>query len=138
MTRSCTVKGDIIGVARAAGQVCTLLGLLTVLAAAGPGPLAADSGDTSGDETRPAGFKGDGYADLAVGVPGEGVDGRDDAGAVNVLYGSVGGLSSAGDQLWHQNQPGVAGSAQADDLFGATLVILERARVRVYLPLVMR
>lgn len=33
-------------------------------------------------------FNGDGYADLAVGVPLEDVDGHDDAGAVNVVYGA--------------------------------------------------
>jgi len=30
---------------------------------------------------------GDGFADLAIGVPGEDVEGKIDAGAVNVLYG---------------------------------------------------
>ena len=37
-------------------------------------------------------FDGDGYDDLAVGVPYEDIDSVLDAGAVNVLYGSAGGL----------------------------------------------
>lgn len=68
-----------------------------------------------------ADFNADGYADLAVGVPSESVDGQDEAGAVNVLYGTERGLSPAGNQLWHQNSPGVLGVAGQYDAFGSTL-----------------
>ena len=44
-----------------------------------------------------------------MGVPYEEIGGKTETGAVNVLYGSGGGLSSAGNQMWHQDQPGVAG-----------------------------
>ena len=58
----------------------------------------------------PSDFDGDGYADLAVGVPGEdvGAAGRH-AGAVNVLYGSPTGLTAVGDQLWSQATTGIKG-----------------------------
>jgi hypothetical protein len=36
-----------------------------------------------------ADFNNDGFADLAIGVPGEDVDGISDAGAVNVIYGNI-------------------------------------------------
>ncbi len=57
----------------------------------------------------PFDFDGDGYADLAVGAPGENVGGKRDAGAVHVLYGSASG-PTARDQVWHQNRKGIKGS----------------------------
>ena len=51
----------------------------------------------------PSDFNGDGRADLAIGVIG---DGHRFAGAVNVLYGSATGLTAAGDQLWTLDSPG--------------------------------
>jgi hypothetical protein len=58
------------------------------------------------------------HADLAVGVINEDVGAIEDAGAVNVLYGSADGLTTSGDQFWHQNKPGMAGDgAEADDWF---------------------
>lgn len=74
-------------------------------------------------------FNGDGYADLAVGVPSEDVGRKQNAGAVNVLYGSRLGLTAAGDQHWTQDTPGVRGTAEGGpghdehpyDSFGAAL-----------------
>jgi hypothetical protein len=90
--------------------------LLTVLLPA-TAALAADAagGGGAGD------FNGDGVADLAVGVPGEDVDGIPDAGAVNVLYGSATGITAAGDQLFTQATPGVPGAAEAGDRFGSAV-----------------
>jgi hypothetical protein len=67
-------------------------------------------------------FDGDGFDDLAVGVPEEDIGTIRDAGAVNVLYGSPGGLTATGDQFFHQNTPGVQDTAERDDLFGDSLV----------------
>ncbi len=69
----------------------------------------------------PSDFNGDGYADLAIGVPGEDIGSKDYAGAVNVLYGSKTGLTASGDQHWSQASPGVKGKAQKDDYFGSAL-----------------
>jgi FG-GAP-like repeat/FG-GAP repeat len=67
-------------------------------------------------------FDGDGRADLAVGVPGEDFGGSGkDTGAVNVLYGTPGGLSSAGNQLWHQGTAGVLGTGVGGEQFGRSL-----------------
>ena len=66
-------------------------------------------------------FNDDGYDDLAVGVPYEDVGAIANAGAVNVIYGSPNGLTPAGDQLWHQDSPGILGRAEANDRFGAAL-----------------
>ena len=71
--------------------------------------------------TGGADFNGDGFADLAVGVPDEDVGAVANAGAVNVLYGSASGLTGASSQLWHQNSALVSDSPEADDHFGAAV-----------------
>jgi hypothetical protein len=71
-----------------------------------------------------ADFNNDGFADLAIGVRGEGVGGAADAGAVNVIYGSSDGLSATAvrpDQFWTQNSANVADTAEVGDNFGQTL-----------------
>jgi hypothetical protein len=82
---------------------------------------AAEGGDWFGSALTAGDFNGDGYADLAVGVPSEGLVGADYAGAVNVLYGSGSGLSATGNQIWHQDSPGIAGAAEDSDCFGGAL-----------------
>lgn len=67
-------------------------------------------------------FNGDGYDDIAVGSPGENHSGVGQAGAVNVIYGSVTGLVSAGDQYWAEYSSGILGSPEQDDRFGARLI----------------
>jgi hypothetical protein len=66
-------------------------------------------------------FNGDGHQDLAIGVQFEDIGSTSNAGAVNVLPGSAGGLSSTGDRLLHQDAKRFAGSSERDDLFGAAL-----------------
>src|SRR5439155_13955052 len=66
-----------------------------------------------------AGDTGNGtQADLAVGVPGKDVGSKDKAGAVNVIYGGSGGLSSTGNQQWNQDSPNIQGVADPGDNFG--------------------
>ena len=68
----------------------------------------------------PFDFDGDGYADLAVGVSSEDLRGKGNVGAVQVLYGSVSGVT-ARDQLWHQGRRGVKGALERGDRFGEAL-----------------
>src|SRR5688500_14283099 len=72
-------------------------------------------GGASGD------FNNDGFADLAIGVPGENAA----AGAVSVIYGDATGLSTSrvGDQLWTQDSAGVQGDAEAGDNFGYAVAV---------------
>ncbi|MEX2395331.1 MAG: FG-GAP repeat protein, partial [Actinomycetota bacterium] len=70
---------------------------------------------TSGD------FDGDGPEDLAVGVPFEDIGAINHAGAVNVIYGGDGGLSTTGNQLFHQDSTGIDGAAETGDRFGDRL-----------------
>jgi FG-GAP repeat len=68
-----------------------------------------------------ADFDNDGFADLAVGVPREGVGTAELAGAVNILEGSANGLTGAGSQLLVQGGGGIPDAAEPFDFFGNTL-----------------
>ena len=86
-------------------------------------PLAAVAGDARSSGTAASGaglradFNGDGPADLAVGAPGE----EGFVGVVQVLYGSANRLTATGSQLWAQNSPGIADTAEAGEFFGGAL-----------------
>ncbi|MCH2107533.1 MAG: FG-GAP-like repeat-containing protein [Planctomycetes bacterium] len=66
-------------------------------------------------------FNGDGYCDLAVGSPYERINGSRHAGGVVVLYGSMWGLKTNNARKLSQDSYGVAGVAESNDIFGATL-----------------
>ncbi|TAH39538.1 MAG: hypothetical protein EYC70_01765 [Planctomycetota bacterium] len=66
-------------------------------------------------------FNGDGYHDLAIGIPGEDVGTIANAGAVQVIYGAFGGLRSSGNQFLHQSTFGIFDVAEAGDNFGQAL-----------------
>lgn len=93
-------------------HILIILGFLVICAPVAAGPLRSD-------------FNGDGFDDLAIGVPEENVGHqglfKPSAGAVNVLYGSGSGLTAEGNQFWHQNRRGVKGRAQVQDGFGGML-----------------
>jgi hypothetical protein len=66
-------------------------------------------------------FNGDGYADLAVGVPDEDDAKTTDAGAVNIIYGSESGLTEIGNMFFTQRTKGVPGNRQKGAKFGRAL-----------------
>ena len=66
-------------------------------------------------------FNGDGFADLAVGAPGEDIGAEGDAGVVHVLYGSATGLNAVGSDYFSQDTGGISGTAEAGDAFGGSL-----------------
>lgn len=55
----------------------------------------ADAGDHFGFSVAVADFDGDGYDDLAAGVPGEDVEGEAEAGSVQILWGSADGIAGS-------------------------------------------
>lgn len=81
-------------------------------------PGAAEAGDAWGADLSVADVDGDGYADMAVGAPGEDVGTVADAGAVWLLRGSRTGLTATGAQSFDQNSPHIPGAAEADDAWG--------------------
>lgn len=64
-------------------------------------------------------FNGDGYGDLAIGVPGEALSGHSTAGAITVMYGTADGLSTDNIQLWTQAMLG--NESEAFDRFGSAV-----------------
>jgi hypothetical protein len=101
--------------------------MLVAVSTIGWSPATAlASGASGAAPTSPrvqADFDGDGADDIAVGVPGESVGSINSAGAVNVLFGSGGGLSGAGSQLFHQDVAGIGSAAEEFDSFGAALAV---------------
>jgi hypothetical protein len=77
---------------------------------------------TIGSSSSPASaadFDQDGYADLAIGVVGEEVNGQPAAGAVNVLYGTSVGITPANDQLWTEKS--LSYTSWSSEYFGQAL-----------------
>ena len=66
-------------------------------------------------------FNRDGFADLAIGAFGEALGFLSAAGVVHILYGSAKGLTAKGNQVFHQDRPGVQETAEGSDFFGFAL-----------------
>jgi FG-GAP repeat len=124
------VAGENLGAIGNAGAVHVLYGTAGGLTGTGsqlftqdsPGvPGVAEAGDGFGDGLAAGDFDGDGVTDLAVGASLEDVGAVVDAGAVHVLYGTAGGLTGAGGDLFTQDSPGVSSSAETEDGFGEVL-----------------
>ncbi|MEO3978620.1 FG-GAP and VCBS repeat-containing protein [Streptomyces sp. CAU 1734] len=63
-------------------------------------------------------FNGDGFRDVVVAAPRATVNGKVNAGYVAVLHGSATQPLTAAKRVYHQDSPGVPGTAGADDGFG--------------------
>ena len=92
----------------------------------------SERGDGFGSSLEAGNF---GYSsredDLAIGVPGEDVGARVDAGAVQILYGQPGkGLDATGlpDHFLHQDGAGVENAAEAGDMLGWSLAAADFGR----------
>ncbi|MBQ1124208.1 FG-GAP repeat protein [Streptomyces sp. B15] len=81
-------------------------------------PGTGENGDGFGADVSVRDVTGDGYADIAVGVPTEVVRGSE-AGAIVLLKGSASGVSTSGAQTFHQETSRVPGIGEAGDRFGA-------------------
>lgn len=97
-------------------------------------PGALERSDGFGWATATGDFDGDGFDDLAIGVPLEGYEfekrtangccitvSSPGAGAVNVLYGSRTGLTKARARVFHQGTPGIKGEPEEGNFMGAAL-----------------
>ncbi|MDT0326976.1 FG-GAP-like repeat-containing protein [Nocardiopsis lambiniae] len=68
----------------------------------------------------PYDFNGDGYPDLAVGLPGDTLNGHANAGSVAIASGSITGDFGSG-YLIHQDSADVAGAPEKNDSFGQSM-----------------
>ena len=82
----------------------------------------ATAGDHFGAALAAGDFNNDHFTDLAVGVPNKSISGKANAGAVNVIYGALGGLKAANNKLWDQSLLN-AGTIGTGDLFGSALAV---------------
>jgi FG-GAP repeat protein len=107
------------------GEAAVFYGSETGLATAGSqlwtqatvGVGIAGAGDWFGSSLAIGDFDADHLEDLAIGARFARVNGVV-AGAVNVLYGTIAGVSSTGSQHWDQDDAGVPGAAEVGDTFG--------------------
>lgn len=101
----------------AAGALCAATALGVTGLTAGNALAAAPAAPSAPSKIR-ADYNGDGYVDLAVGVPSATVGGHAKAGYVNVVWGGASGLGKHGSATVSQATTGVPGTAEAGDKFG--------------------
>jgi hypothetical protein len=82
-----------------------------------------EEGDYFGHSLVSGNFDGDGFDDLAIGIPGEDVDGFNRGGAIEVRYGDSNRADALETfrQFFHENTPGVPDVVAAGDEFGHAL-----------------
>ncbi|MFJ4961333.1 FG-GAP and VCBS repeat-containing protein [Streptomyces sp. NPDC088729] len=82
---------------------------------------ASEPGDEFGLSLSAGDADGDGYADLAVGVPGESVGAKEYVGGAYLFRGGPGGLKGSRSALLGKTVPGVVGGTAEGDRFGYSL-----------------
>ena len=81
-----------------------------------------EAGDEFGAALSNGDYNGDGFEDLAIGVPFEDIDNDQDCGAVHIVYSSLSGpITESGVQLWSQGASGVDGTRKDSERFGSAV-----------------
>lgn len=81
----------------------------------------AETGDNFGTALAAGQFDNDPYVDLAIGVPGQTINGSVAAGAVQILYGTDEGIDTPRNTIWHQDRVEIDQVAEPNDRFGQSL-----------------
>jgi len=87
-------------------------------------PGTSEKNDQFGTSLTVGDFNGNGYADVAIGMPSEAIGSDAIAGSVTVMYGSSSGITTSGSTSWSQDSSGIAGAAEAHDDFGNCVLAL--------------
>lgn len=125
--------GKTSGSARRAGAITVLRGASTGLTGSKSQhfdqntngvPGASETNDQFGTSLTVGDFNGNGYADVAIGVPSEAIGSAALAGSVTVMYGTSSGLTAGKSTGWTQNTSGIGGVAEAHDVFGMSVLAL--------------
>ncbi|MEU8644692.1 integrin-like protein [Streptomyces sp. NPDC048674] len=98
---------------------------VTVAVSATAGPILAPPASAAVPKAFASDFDGDGFADLAVGVPDGAVDGKAKAGYVDIVWGGAKGLGTRGDTRITQARPGIPGTPEKGDRFGAAVSVAD-------------
>ncbi|MFF5954564.1 FG-GAP and VCBS repeat-containing protein [Streptomyces luteogriseus] len=100
-----------VRLAVAAALAACLTGTLVAV----PADQAVAAGSKLADD-----FNGDGYRDLAIGMPGKTISGKEGGGAVLLTFGSAQGLTGKHVYIT-QNSTGIPGTAGYQDFFGSSV-----------------
>lgn len=125
------VPGEAIGSRKAAGNAIVLYGnrgsqigaASNWMAQGGLLSGSAETGDKVGAAVAVGDLNEDGFADVAIGAPGEAIGSRKLAGAVNVAFGSRNGVAG---KAWLQQGSALGGGAESGDQVGAYLAVGDR------------
>jgi hypothetical protein len=119
--------GEDIGARLDIGAVGVFLGQAGGITPGGPRTVtqrevggAEETGDQFGFSLAAGLYNGDDFYDLAIGVPGEDIGTVTDAGAVNTMHGSAGGLAGTGGALF-QGDNALGDVVEPNDRFGQSL-----------------
>ena len=98
----------------------TIVSTLSQDSLQGPSADISEPDDHFGAAVSAGDFNGDGFADLAIGVPDEDLSGAGSIGAIHVTVGSRDGLTGKG-QFFTQDTTGIVGTGGVHDRFGFAL-----------------
>jgi len=80
--------------------------------------LSSSAASGAGQHDPPCDFDANGYSELLIPTPMEGIAGSKEAGGISVLYGSSDGPTTKGDLFITRETPGISGGVETGDWFG--------------------